>query len=91
MVKEQVGQDEFGGRGGTDPFLQIGGNDGGEPVLPAKEFKGGIGDAGLAIDKKETGSMPTVWESCGSRVVRRFPSPQPRSTKLAGGRSGYLF
>jgi hypothetical protein len=31
--------------------------------LPAKEFEGGIGDAGLTVDKKETGSMPAVWES----------------------------
>jgi len=43
--------------------LKIGGNDGREPVLPAKEFEGGIGDAGLTVDKKETGSMPAVWES----------------------------
>jgi hypothetical protein len=63
MVKEEISQDEFGGRGRTDPFLKIGGNDGGEPVLAAKEFDSEIGDAGLAVDKKKTGSMAAVWES----------------------------
>jgi hypothetical protein len=63
MMKEQIGQDEFGGEGGTDPFLEIGGNDGGEPVLAAQEFESGIWDAGLAVDKKKTGSMASVWKS----------------------------
>jgi hypothetical protein len=31
--------------------------------LAAQEFESGIGDAGLAVDKKETGSMAAVWKS----------------------------
>ena len=45
MVKEQVGQNKFGGRGGTDPLLEIGGNNGGEPVLASQEFESGISDS----------------------------------------------
>ena len=91
MVKEQVGQDEFGGRRGTDPFLQIGGNDGGEPVLPAKEFKGGIGDAGLAIDKKETGSMPTVWESLWQQGGEEVSVATTEIDQAGGGAIGVSF
>ncbi|NBR71299.1 MAG: hypothetical protein EBQ51_09050 [Verrucomicrobia bacterium] len=67
MVKEKIAEDEFAWRDGGEPLAKIGWNDRGQPVLAAKEFEGGIGDAGLAVHKKETAAMAAVWESLGQQ------------------------
>jgi len=91
MVKEQVGQDEFGRRGGTDPLLEIGGNNGGEPVLASQEFEIGIGNAGLAVDKKEAGSMAAVWESLWQYIGEEVSVTTTEVDQAGGGTIGVSF
>jgi hypothetical protein len=71
--------------------LKIAGNDGGEPVLAAQEFESGIGDARLAIDKKKTGSMSTVWKSLWQYVGEEVSVTTTEVDQAGGGTIGVSF
>gem|GEM_PF-938127 len=75
VMKKKIGEDEFGGWGGVGPIGHVGGNDRGKPVLSAEMLERGVGNAGLAIDKKKAGAVSALGEGSWQDPAEKMTIP----------------
>jgi hypothetical protein len=59
-MEEEIRDDEFHARCGSSPVMSFGRDKRGKPILASKKIDCGIRNAGLAIHKKEAGSMSAM-------------------------------